>query len=234
MSSSGCDSEEVEVEDNPGKCTDFEAWTAACLPFLGERSLAEAYCHQAPWSSLSNRRVVKTQLSVFACPSAPERERIDRYHVKGAAATDFGAVVQVDRGVYTDLFGVPDPGVASRHGVLAKYESSSPREITDGLSNTLMISECAGRAAAYVLGRPMTARQFSRYRDDDIVKISGQFLVDEGIGWADPDSGFSIEGVGDNGVELYFDCFRFVFCLCSMELRDYAVSNGKGERVRCA
>jgi polyphosphate kinase 2 (PPK2 family) len=32
----------------------------------------------------------------------------------------------------------------------------------------------------------------------------------------------------------YFDCFRFVFCLCSMELRDYAVSNGKGEGVRCA
>jgi hypothetical protein len=25
MSSGGCDPEEVEVEDNPGKCTDFEA-----------------------------------------------------------------------------------------------------------------------------------------------------------------------------------------------------------------
>ncbi len=31
----------------------------------------------------------------------------------------------------------------------------------------------------------------------------------------------------------YFDCFIFVSCLCSMELSDYVVSNGKGERVRC-
>jgi prepilin-type processing-associated H-X9-DG protein len=93
--------------------------------------------------------------------------------------------------------------MTSRHGVLAEYESSTPAEIMDGLSNTLMVAECSGRAASYVLGRPMSASQFARYASDEIVSISGNIVVAEGVGWADPDSGFSIEGTADDGVEIY-------------------------------
>jgi len=198
-----CDPEEVEIEDNPGKCTDYGSWTALCLPFLGETSLAAGYHYDRPWSSLANRPVVKTQLSIFRCSSAPVDNRIDQHFVRGAAPTDYGGIFQVDRGVYTDLFGIRDPGVAARQGVLAEHDPSSPEMIFDGLSNTLMVAECAGRPATYVFGRPMSARQFASCTHDEIVKLRDRFVVDDGVGWADPDAGFSVEGVGDDGVEVY-------------------------------
>ena len=198
-----CDPDEVEIEDNSGKCTDYASWTALCLPFLGETPLAAGYDYDQPWSHLANRPVVKTHLRVFVCSSAPIENRSDRHFVRGAAPTDYGAVTQVDRGVYTELFGVYDPGVSARQGVLAEHDASSPQAILDGLSNTLMVAECAGRPATYVLGSPMSARQFANCAHDEVVRLGGHFVVDDGVGWADPDAGFSIEGVGDDGVEVY-------------------------------
>lgn len=203
LSTGGCDPEEVAVEDNPGKCTDYQAWTAECLPYFEATPLADLYDYGQPWSSLRNRDAISTHMRLFACPSAPTHERVDRHHVVGAMSTDYAAITQVDRGVYTDLLGVPDPGIAARDGVLAEYKSCSPGAIRDGLSNTLMVVECAGRAGSFVLGRPMSAAQFAAYTQDEIIEVAGTYLVDEGIGWADPDSGISIEGTGNDGVEIY-------------------------------
>lgn len=197
------DPDEVEVEDNPGRCTDHASWTVGCLPFLDEMALADQYDSASPWSSLANRDVVETYLGIFGCPSATDPGRVDQHHVRGAAATDYGAIAQVDRGVYTDLFGTPDPGIAARQGILAERQSTSPQQISDGLSNTLMLAECAGRPTAYVLRSQMSASQFARYSEDEIVQVAGQLVVDDGVGWADPDSGFGVEGVTEDGVELY-------------------------------
>lgn len=198
----GCDPEEAEIEDNPGECTDLQNWVPKCLSFLEASTVADAYDFDRPWSHLTNRAAVSTALNLFLCPSAPGTNRSDQHHVVGAAATDYGAIFQVDRDVYMDLFGVPDPGVAARQGVLAEYESCRPAWITDGLSNTLLLAERAGKGLAYVLGSPMSKAQFLRYPEDDVVEISGEIYVQEGIGWADPDSGFSVEGTGEDGVDL--------------------------------
>ena len=198
-----CDPQEVAIEDNPGKCTDYDSWTAACLPFMSSVTLSDDYLHGHPWSSIANRAVVGTRLSIFRCPSAPEGDRSDRHHVLGAAATDYGAIAEVDRGVYTILFGVPDPGSTGRLGLLAEYQTTSPVEVTDGLSNTMMVDECAGRPVPYVLGKPMSTSQFAKYSDDEVVVIDAKLWVEEGVGWADPDAAFSVDGSGTDGVEVY-------------------------------
>lgn len=148
LSSGGCDPEEVEIEDDPGVCTDFQARTSVCLPFFEATTIVAENELRQPWSNLSNRRAVSSPVSLFICPSSPNQERFDRHHAFGAASTDYGAILQVDRGVYTDPLGVPDPGLAARHGVLAEYQASSPAAIVDGLSNTLAACKRGGGEAS--------------------------------------------------------------------------------------
>lgn len=200
---SGCEPGEISIEDNSSSCTDYQSWTSLCLPFLGQSVLADSYDYNSPWSALVNRRVVSVQLPVFQCPSTPYGNRTDRYHVVGAAASDYGSVNRVAKRVYSDVFGVQVPSQAARQGALAEYKVNRPADITDGLSNSLMVAECAGRPEVLVLGRRMSDRQFSQYRDDEVVRVNGRLMAEAGIGWADPDTGFHVKGVQEDGVTVY-------------------------------
>jgi len=202
-----CDPFEVAVEDNPTACTDYSSWTVLCLPFMDQSALARTYDYNSPWSDLVNRNAISTPLPVFQCPSTPGAVRIDLNHVIGAAATDYGSVNRVDKRVYSDVFGVPVPSQAARHGALAEYYANRPSEISDGMSNTLMLAECAARPDAYVMGQIMTPAQFLAYTDDEIVLQGTQLVADDGIGWADPDVGFHVKGVNTDGVTVYGPVF---------------------------
>jgi prepilin-type N-terminal cleavage/methylation domain-containing protein len=204
----GCDPFEVAVEDNLSHCTDYQSWTALCLPFLDQTALANTYDYNSAWSSLKNREAVSTQLAIFQCPSTPAADRVDRFHVVGAAAaSDYGSVNRVAKQVYSDVFGVPVPSQAARQGALAEYTANHPASITDGMSNTLMLAECAARPQAYVMGSRMTDSQFTSYTDDEIVRVGSELVADDGIGWADPDVGFHVKGVGHDGVTVYGPVF---------------------------
>ena len=198
-----CDESELEVEDNPGKCTAHQSWTASCLPYLEEASLAAQSRCRDPWSSLRNRSAAATRLPIFLCPSAPDKDRVDEHYVRGAVATDYAVISQVDVETYTDVFGVPDPGINARRGALAEYTPNPPRHLVDGLSQTLMAAESAGRPQIYILGRPFDAEQFARYEGDEVYSVESQFVADDGIGWADPEVVLSVKGASENGVEPY-------------------------------
>jgi len=199
-SSGVCDEFELEVEDNPGKCTAHQSWTASCLPFMEESSLAAKYRCRDPWSSLRNRSAVATRLPIFLCPSAPDQDRVDEHYVRGAVAADYATISQVDVETYTDVFGVPDPGIDARRGALAEYAPNPPRQIVDGLSQTLMAAESAGRPQIYMLGRLFDAEQLARYQGDEVDAVDGQFVADDGIGWADPEVVLSVKGASEDGV----------------------------------
>lgn len=197
-----CDPEETVVEDNPTACTEYQSWTALCLPFYGQGNLANRMEYTSAWSDLVNRETVSTPLDVFLCPTSKGR-RVDGDHVHGAAATDYAAVMEVAKLVYTDVFGVPNPGLSARRGALAEHQANRSSEILDGMSQTIVLAESAGRPEVYVLGRRMSASLFAAYTDDDIVPTPNGYRTDKGIGWADPDAGFDVQGVADNGVTSY-------------------------------
>ena len=67
-----------------------------------------------------NREVVTTRLPIFLCPSAAGVVEADNYHVQGAATTHYSAVIEVKKQVYTETFGVPNPGHTARVGTLAR------------------------------------------------------------------------------------------------------------------
>ena len=169
--------------------------------------MAEHYNYESSWCSLQNRDVVSRPLPIFECPSAPRSDRTDRYHVVGAAAGDYASVNRVAKRVFSDVFGVPVPSQASRRGALSEYGANCACQIRDGLSNTLMLSECAGRPGAWVFGKPMTETQFSQYTDDKIAMDGTQLVAANGTGWADPDAGLNVKGVRADGVTVYGPVF---------------------------
>ncbi len=203
----GCEPGEISVEDNPSACTDYQSWTALCLPCLDQQALANIYNYHSAWSDIANRSSISVQLPIFQCPTTPKTNRTDRHHVVGAAATDYGSVNRVAKRVYSDVFGVVVPSQAARQGALAEYEVNRPSHITDGMSNTLMLAECAGRPEPLVLGQRMTDLQFESYFDDEVVRVNGQLVSEDGIGWADPDAGFHVKGVQSNGISAYGPVF---------------------------
>ena len=192
--------DEIEIEDNPGRCTEYASWATLCLPQLDHTPLSELYSHDHPWSDLVNRPAVSTRLDVFVCPTTPGG-RVDTHHVRGAAPMDYGAVTEVERLMFTNVLGVQDPGVRARHGVLSEHTCTDVGQITDGLSNSILIAECAGRPGVFVSGSPMTATQFLTYTGDEVFDDSGRFVVQEGTGWGDPDTTIEVGGMMPNSVQ---------------------------------
>ena len=199
-SSGSCDEFEVEVEDNPGNCTESQSWTASCLPYMEESSIASLYYFDDSWSSLRNRPAVATEMAIFVCPSVPHEHRIDPHFVRGAAVTDYATINQVEVEVFTDVFGVPDPGIEARRGALAEHVLNPAKQIVDGLSKTLMIAESAGRPYVYVRGKSISTEQIASDASDEIVTADGEFVTDDGIGWADPEVGVSVKGASEDGL----------------------------------
>lgn len=67
-------------------------------------------------------------------------------------------------------------------------------QITDGLSNTITIAECANRPKQYVSGKPALnpSPSSSSYNTDSL---------SDGWGWADINSGFSVDGANQAGLQ---------------------------------
>ncbi len=108
------------------------AWNVFILPWLEEQATADRLKLQKPFDDPTNAEVAATVLPVFLCPSADRK----RGTVSGMGATDYGGVVG-ER--------IASPNNPEK-GVLVTDRGYSPKEITDGLSKTILIAECAAEA----------------------------------------------------------------------------------------
>ncbi len=130
----------------------YGGWGATLLPYIGEKDLATKYDYAHNWYDDENREVVSTSIKKYLCPSTPEPRPVKPLKVLGeirpnreAAAGDYMA----PRGVI-DKRVVPDSQFGAL-GALAWFNQVPRRsDITDGLSNTLMISEQAARWGHWV------------------------------------------------------------------------------------
>jgi prepilin-type processing-associated H-X9-DG protein len=87
------------------------------------------------------------------CPSVPTQQRRDLFH-NSAAVSDYAAPAYAHPGIF-QLSGKPVPGDLS--GAMSYYGPTRPLQITDGLSNTFLIVECAGRPELWQVGRLISA-----------------------------------------------------------------------------
>lgn len=186
-------------------------WALIALPFLEQQALYQAYDQSQTWSSTTpgqsggpNRTLCGTVLPVFVCPSAPAPDkRLDSEPQNApawsgfAATTDYSPTISVDQRLVSlglvDPYPAPTPGSTwfGAPGILAQNSKARLSDVTDGLSNTILIAESAGRPALYRNGQ-------------QIGNIPAHIVA--GGGWMRPASDFSVDGSSYDGTTIPGPC----------------------------
>jgi prepilin-type N-terminal cleavage/methylation domain-containing protein/prepilin-type processing-associated H-X9-DG protein len=159
----------------------FRSWTPLALTYVEQDNVGRLWNMNVKWNVAPNLTTSNTRFKLFECPSVPTR----RPAANGVAPGDYGSVNAIRRRFYTangigPIFPLGPTGAAGDEveGALRKVIDTPILSITDGTSNTIMVGEAAGRPNLVHKG----------YVD------KGTNTAD-GWGWADPDAGFSVDGV---------------------------------------
>ncbi|WDQ18985.1 DUF1559 domain-containing protein [Rhodopirellula sp. P2] len=105
------------------------AWSAFVLPFLEQSGLHEQIDFKRPFDAPENELAAATILPNFLCPSTPRTDG----RMQGRGASDYG-------GIYGQrITGRNDPP----NGMMLHDRALAMRDILDGSSNTVMVSEDA-------------------------------------------------------------------------------------------
>jgi type II secretory pathway pseudopilin PulG len=130
-------------------------WTTYLLPFFEQSNIYNLYNQHVNWSDPANLPYTSLPLKVMICPSTPNQDRKDAD--PGTNASTFVPIVAT--GDYSGIYKVDprlvalDIGVLPCDGILNKNEKIRFGDITDGLSNTIHLTESAGKPSLYRAGR---------------------------------------------------------------------------------
>ncbi len=145
------------------------------LPYLEQKSVYDRFDLTQDWRAAANQSAREVDLGVFVCPSTPRR----RPHV-----ADYAAATRITTAVWKPLVGA---GVlAERTDWTNLFQPVAGRctgvaEVRDGLSNSFMLFECAGRPDSWRLGQLEPGRTIT------------------GAAWADDEAPFWIHSVCGSG-----------------------------------
>jgi prepilin-type N-terminal cleavage/methylation domain-containing protein/prepilin-type processing-associated H-X9-DG protein len=127
-------------------------WGPFILPFIEQQALADRYRWDVNVSDPLNQPVTTTQLKIFQCPSAES----DRFYTAGPSSAYSGKSACTDYAPtwYVDAILVGQ-GLIDRagNGVLQPNYMTRMNEITDGTSQTILLTEDAGRPRQWRVGR---------------------------------------------------------------------------------
>ncbi|MDY3552524.1 DUF1559 domain-containing protein [Gemmata sp. JC717] len=145
--------------------TNGHGWGVNLLPYLEQSALYNQYKFDpdalyGSWSLAANQGVVNTPLAVYQCPSAPpNRTASFTAATAGFSATSADAPGTAAFGDYFTAWQVASvTGLGSTNAALDPFGLPSDLgRITDGLSNTIMFTEQAGRPDYYILGAKQAA-----------------------------------------------------------------------------
>jgi len=130
-------------------------WNYRILPYIEQQALASMYRDDIEWFDPLNEPVYTKQLAVFQCPSAPNPRLSTGSTTNGqtwtnAACADYASSDGVDSSA---VVGLGLPTTLNRKGLFNNDNHIRFAEITDGLSNGLLIIEDAGRPEFWVQGQ---------------------------------------------------------------------------------
>ncbi|HEV8061807.1 MAG TPA: DUF1559 domain-containing protein [Gemmataceae bacterium] len=153
------------------------SWSIGALPYIEQNNVRTLYDTTTTWDSPTNLPLTSQPLKIFQCPSAPNPARLDGDPQTNlwnlVAVTDYAA----STGVAAYATTVNTTG-AILPGIMQKNTTVRIGDVTDGLSNTFLIVESAGRPQIYRLGAPFGAVPTN--------KVNGG-------GWSRPASDFTFQ-----------------------------------------
>ncbi len=132
-------------------------WVTYLLPYFEQDNLLRNYDQTRNWSDPANLPYTGTRLKLLECPSAPNAGRLDG----NPEVTPWTPIIAT--GDYAGVYGV-DPQLVSLgyaavagEGAISKTQKLRFGDFTDGLSNTLHVTESAGKPNLYRRGQAVGA-----------------------------------------------------------------------------
>jgi len=165
----------------------YLSWRTTTLAFVEQSSIATQYDTNKNWWDSQNLAVGQNSVQTFLCPSTPIQPRLTNVIAKpprpalllsnGIAATDYETVMgvrpQIDSTKYDAI---------NRFSVMHRDSRTKFAQITDGSSNTIMVTETSARPTVYRRGRART-----------------DLANDQGISWIDSESAYTLDGSSRDG-----------------------------------
>jgi prepilin-type N-terminal cleavage/methylation domain-containing protein/prepilin-type processing-associated H-X9-DG protein len=156
----------------------FASWTVLALSYVEQDNVEKLYNKTVRWDIDPNLTLGQTTFKLFKCPSAPDsRPAATSGPTTGRqmGAMDYITFHAVRNRFYVanGLVNPAGAGSDANPGALSNGTPTSLLAITDGTSNTMMITEAGARPAHFILGRA----------------TGGLPPSGEGFGWSDPDTG---------------------------------------------
>jgi len=181
-----------------------QTWNVLVLPFIEQGNMYARYNFNTNWYNVSNDPITTTQLPAFVCPSTPGTRNLPTQPLYDAVTnasrtgqplwgySDYGSVNAV-RNAFIVASGGASINTRDALGGLGRGPGGSRiRDITDGTSNTMLIAEDSGRPQLYIGRRPASNPKTG--------VVAGTPFVADGWGWADINSGFSVDGSNTAGL----------------------------------
>ncbi len=167
-------------------------WRALILPFLEQDGLRQIYDFSDNWWEGTNPGAAAVPIPLFQCPSAGQRAvvveaiahapRPAMTFANPIAPTDYEAIMGVRPQSINPHLPVPRYHARNRFAVLHRNSRVRIRDIRDGTTQTIMVVECGGRPLVFRNGRRQQLE-----------------ANDQGIGWADSEGPFSLDGANASG-----------------------------------
>jgi prepilin-type N-terminal cleavage/methylation domain-containing protein len=166
-------------------------WAAAIMPFMEQTAIFESYNFNVLWSHPSNRDVIDKRVPTLGCPSTPQAGLLDQVGGIVTATTDYVPHGQITNEIMDDGFvkrrykpkGLINPGLTSM------------RDVFDGLSNTMLLTEDAGRPQFFVKRTLGPQNHNNSCGNLDVSNGRAQ-----GGGWADPNNNIPVHGFSGDGL----------------------------------
>jgi len=185
---------------------DLQSFVPLIMGYMEQTALYNSINMSVAFPQPQNTTAVATQLGFMLCPSAPS------YRLAPYSNPLNGQTVQLAAGDYAIADGideswliqnnVPHPTGQITLGLLKGNYCRRIAEVTDGTSNTIMVSEDAGRPNLYILGKQLTYGTSYPWYAAGSPPTKGtpptQAIEGSGAGWADYNSEFFIDGDGSN------------------------------------
>lgn len=159
------------------------------LPYFEQAALYEGYDQTVNWSHANNATIVQSRVPTFLCPTdADAVNKLDGvpeaspWTATVAALTSYSPTIGVDQRL-ADHNLVDKAGA----GILVKNGTPKFSDVKDGLSNTILYAESAGRPNLY-------------QRRKLIGSLPANYV--NGGGWARPASDFSVDGATVDGTQV--------------------------------
>lgn len=150
------------------------------MPYMELATLRKQYQYGHAWDSQRNRSATETEVALLRCPSAFSDAQY---------ASDYAICLRMTTKLHDEFVAEKAfSGRSTTEGLLQKGRKTKASQVTDGLSNTILFTEVAGRP--------------DRYRFGELVRGKSS-----GARWADPESRFDIRHrcdgtVRDQGMQL--------------------------------